>query len=173
MSDLKIDLNRKKLRKLLIVSSAFLMFSVFLLFQPQSVGLISNTLVIRVFAVMILCFSTLGLIYALRKSTNKNLGLFIDEQGITDNSSAYHFGLMEWQDIQNISLSENSKQPLILIEARDYDKYLNRIDSPVFRKAAAQNQILYGTPLIIWCSLLDVSPAKLETILKHELKNRK
>lgn len=175
MNQIKIELNKNKLTKLLIISSTACIAGFIIIIKPIwfTSGFISSTTVIRIFGVLVLLFFGLGLMYSLRKMKNKNLGLFIDNDGIIDTSSSFRFGLIDWQDIQNIRLDKSSKQPLILIESADYQKYLNRIESRVFRTAAEQNQKIYGSPLIIWCALLNTNPEELEILLNKELKEKK
>lgn len=175
MDQIHIELSKKKFRKLLFLSVFCFLLALFFVIKPTWFlsGFISSKTVIIIFGIIAILFFGPVLVYTLRKMSNKSLGLFIDENGITDYSSSFRFGLIEWQDIKNIQLINSSGKQLIMIETNQPEKYLNSIKSPIFRSAAEQNMKLYGSHLLIWCSLLEIQPKELESLLNNEFRKNK
>ncbi|MBW7870778.1 MAG: hypothetical protein H3C39_06945 [Flavobacteriia bacterium] len=170
-----IRLKKRKFIRLVVISLIFFILSLLFVTLPNLFlsKIISSKIVILAFGILGLLFFGLALTYSYRKLTNKNLGLLIDDEGLTDSSNAYRFGLIEWQDIKGFKRILVTNSNLILIETDQSQKYLQKIQSPVFLKVAEQNLNLYGTPLIIWCSLLDSDPLELENLLNSKLKSKK
>ncbi|MFA7617060.1 MAG: STM3941 family protein [Weeksellaceae bacterium] len=170
-----IRLKKRKFIRVAVISLIFFIMSLLFVAMPNLFlsKIISSKIVILVFGILGLLFFGLALMYSYRKLTRKNLGLLIDDEGLIDSSNAYRFGLIEWQDIKGFKRILISNSNLILIETDQPHKYLQKIQSPVFHKSAEQYLNLYGTPLIIWCSLLDSDPLELENLLNSKLKSKK
>lgn len=79
--------------------------------------------------------------------------LIIDEQGITDNSSALAIGFIPWKDIENVELRHMLNQTFISVEVKSHDAYLAKM-TPFQRylqkptsKWATLSSISLSTPL--------------------------
>jgi hypothetical protein len=136
-------------------------------------GVVIPKIFVVILGILGMLFFGIPLLYTTRKLTNKKLGLIIDEFGITNNSGAYNFGLIEWKDIQVFKLATSPDKQLILIETSKAEKYISRIKSPVFKKDVEQNQRLYGSSMVIRSHLLNANPSELEKLLNEELMKRK
>jgi len=86
-------------------------------------------------------------IYSIIKFLDKKVGLIIDENGITDNSSATSIGLIEWNDITEIRIANTPK--FILINVKNPEKYINKTKNKMKAMLMKMNMKMYGTPLII------------------------
>ncbi|MGT2832276.1 STM3941 family protein [Streptococcus halotolerans] len=72
--------------------------------------------------------------------------LIIDEQGITDHSSALAIGFIPWKDIENIEIRHMFNQIFISVEVTSHEAYLAKM-TPLQRHATKAN-LKMGYPLV-------------------------
>ncbi|WP_242258262.1 STM3941 family protein [Streptococcus thoraltensis] len=72
--------------------------------------------------------------------------LIIDEQGITDNSSALAIGFIPWKDIENVELRHMLNQTFISVEVKSHDAYLAKMTP--FQRYATKANLKMGYPLV-------------------------
>lgn len=106
-------------------------------------------------------FFGLGSIFILKNFFQQEPGLVINNEGITDNSSAVSVGFIPWEEITRIGSTEVFSQKFVLIFVDDPEKYLNRPSSEISRKAAKSNYNNYGTPITISANSLKINFKKL------------
>lgn len=116
----------------------------------------------------IVFFSGTG-IYGSRKMFDNNIGLIIDNNGITDNTNASSSGLIRWADITEIRTEQVMSTKFLLIYTNDPNGILERAKG-LKRKLMAGNMKMYGTPLSITSNTLKYDFNDLEILLKDRLK---
>lgn len=129
--------------------------------------------IIRIAGVAAVLFFGLGAVYILRKLFDKKVGLTIDEEGITDNSSAVSVGLIGWQEITGVETLEIVSNKIMLLHTNNPEKYMARATNMFSRKAMQTNYKMYGTPFSITANSLQIKYKELERLVCEELENRK
>lgn len=59
----------------------------------------------------------------------------VDENGVTDNTSALGFGLIEWKDIKKVQVAEINGIPAVCIALKDPEKYYPRLPKKIQAEA--------------------------------------
>lgn len=175
MKEIHIEQKKKRYFKIGIMASFFLVLSIIFIVFPSI--FLSKTINSKVFVVVSGVLGTLffGLVslYNWRKYLNSKLGIYIGEQGVLDLTSVFRFGWIEWEDIVGFKSHTVKGVPMIFIEVKEIEKYLNRLKSPILLKAAQNYQNAYQTPLFMSVKSLSKTQAEIEKILNTELKKRK
>lgn len=175
MSQIHIKLKKRKFYKFGIMSAFMLVLSFLFLFFPKAFtsNIITSTYLVSGIGIVGVAFFGIATLYNWRKILNSKLGIYISEEGMMDLTSVFRIGWIEWKDIVGFTTKKISKTEVICIETSNPEKYLERLKSPVLRKASEQNLRIYGTPFFINTSSLSMSSAELEKVLNEELKKRK
>lgn len=157
------------------MSAFMLLLSFLFLFFPKAFtsNIITSTYLVSGIGIVGIAFFGVAALYNWRKILNSKLGLYISDEGIMDMTSVFRIGWIEWKDIDGFTPKNISKTEVICIETSDPGKYLERLKSPIFRKASEQNLKIYGTPFFINTSSLSIRSEDLEKVLNLELKKRK
>lgn len=166
-----ISLSRFKLIKSLVISILFVLIGLWMiLFQPETGNPIFNAPLIKYGAaiVCIFFFSWAALALA-RKLGQKESGILIDENGITDRSSANSVGLIEWKDITGFSSAKMMRQKFILVQVTNPKNYIEKASSAVLKKSLEYNAGTFGTPIAISANALACKLPELEARLKKGL----
>ena len=152
-----------------------LVLSFLFLFFPKAFtsNIITSTYLVSGIGIVGVAFFGIATLYNWRKILNSKLGIYISEEGMMDLTSVFRIGWIEWKDIVGFTTKKISKTEVICIETSNPEKYLERLKSPVLRKASEQNLRIYGTPFFINTSSLSISSEELEKVLNRELNNRK
>lgn len=85
-----------------------------------------KSIVISTFAVIAILFFGFTAYYGIRKFGNKEAGLILDENGITDHSSASSIGFIPWSDITNITRLEIMNIITLMIHVKNPEEYINK-----------------------------------------------
>jgi hypothetical protein len=105
-----------------------------------------------------------------RKLQDNMPGLIIDEIGITDNSNPLAAGLILWRDVKDISVVEIGRQKLIMIEVYNPEKYIDRQNHFLQKKAMLYNLKMYNSPLSITANGLKCTFDELYVLIKNNLE---
>ncbi len=139
-------------------------------FQEHSTSLLRDPILLRVIGIFsILLFMATG-IFSFKKMFDNELGLVIDAEGITDNSSGVSVGLIEWKDITNIISQQIMTTKFLLIEVKDPEKYIAKAKNGITAKIMRANLKSYGTPLSISSNTLKYKFKKLEELIYTEFE---
>ncbi len=158
-NSIKIPLSKTKIILLTIGSLAFVVVGYFLLWDISGIA-------------AIIFFGATG-IYGIIKLLDKKIGLQIDNQGITDHSSATSIGLIEWQDISGIRSQRIKSQKFIMIDVIDAEKYISKASNKFKRSIMRANMKLYGTPISISSNALQCNFEALRKTVQAEFKRNK
>ena len=97
------------------------------------------------------------LIYIARKVFDKNLGLVLDERGLTDNGSALAAGYIPWSDINRIDTLRIHNQRFVLLFVSDPQQLISKQSGMFKRRMMSMNWKLYGTPVCLTTTGLKIS----------------
>ncbi|HOY20288.1 MAG TPA: STM3941 family protein [Haliscomenobacter sp.] len=172
---IEIPLSKTKLLLLLIGSLAFVALGVWLIISRSSPNepFWAEQLFSKLVGCAAILFFGSGAFWIIRKLFDRGPGLIIDEQGLTDNSSAISAGQILWTDIEAISVLEIQRQKLIMLQVKNPQDYIDKQPSGLKRKLMNMNFRMYGTPLSISSNGLKISFAELLKILNDQLAANK
>jgi len=170
-----IPLSKSKITLLLTGSIIFVILGMLFILYPERFLTIffRNEEIIRITGFSSVGFFGLCAIFYVIKLFDNKLGLIIDKHGIIDNSSGVSFGLIAWQDIQDITLLEIVRQKIILIMVSNPDDYIVRQKSGFKRKIMKLNYDNYETPIQITANGLKCSFDELFEIISSSFKKFK
>lgn len=174
MNKIEIPLSKTKTTLTLVGSIVFVILGIIFIITPNTFNppIIGNTMVIRIIGIVSVVFFGVISIFGLKKLFDKNLGLIIDENGITDNTNASSVGLIEWADITEIKAKQIISSKFLLIYTSNPSKYLDRVNK-IQRRLMIGNMKMVGTPLSITPNTLKFNFKSLEKLLKERLVEQK
>jgi len=168
----EIQLSKTKLLMMLIGSALFVGLGIWFVMNPAEIKPNRETFVSIVGIASILFFGAC-LLFITKKMFDTKIGLVIDENGINDNSSGVSVGLINWEDISGISASEIASSKFILIETTNPDKYINRANNGLAKRAMKANTKMYGTPISISSNTLKIKHKALLDIIERGYQKMK
>ena len=136
-------------------------------------GLTLSPETVRIIGVVGIVFFCAAGIFGIKKLFDKKAGLIIDEKGITDNTSALSTGLIEWKDINGITLSQVNSIKFLRIGVKNPEKYISKAKNRIKAKLMKINMNMYGSPIFITSNSLKYNFEELETIMQSEFKKNK
>lgn len=164
MTEIHIFNSKRKLL-LLVVGAAILTAASFLVLFIMSDEEIlradKNPLIARLAGAVGLVFFGCGGVWIWRKMFDPQPVLIINDEGITDLSSAINVGLIRWRNITNIRLVTMNKTQFIAIDINNSEEILSRMSS-VTKTLVQVSQQLVG-------SLINLSPTNTTYKLKDLL----
>lgn len=121
---------------------------------------------------VLIVFSICMLILILKKLFTKNIGLIIDEKGITDRTYGYSVGLIKWQDIEAIEIVKTKMYAFVYskalaIKVKDSQKYIEQAPKGWIQKILQSNQDFYKTPIALTSAPLKCSFKELEMWIRE------
>lgn len=174
MQKIEIPTSRTKLILILISSILFVVGGIYLTKNPEEFISLKfrNPEIIRIVGIVAVCFFGLVCIYVVPKLFDKKPGLILDDNGITDNSSAISVGLILWKDIISIRTIKVQSTKFLIIKVKNPKKYLS--GSSKFKNFLLKaNMKMYGTPLSISSNGLKYNFNNLEELVKMGFEKHK
>jgi hypothetical protein len=178
-SKIEIPISKKKIILLLIGSIILVIGAILMTIKPEKItlfhrmGFILSPETVRIMGVLgTVLFCAAG-VFGIKKLFDKKVGLIIDKNGITDNSSALSIGLIEWKDINGIELTQVNSIKFLRIGVKNPEKYINRAKNGIKAKLMKINMNMYGSPIYITSNSLKYNFEELETIVQSEFKKNK
>jgi hypothetical protein len=152
----EIALSKSKLTKLLIFSILFLFGGLWMIIkEPQTSNSLFNHPVIKAIAAYgSAIMGGIGIYFFSRKLFDNKPGLILSDEGITDNTSIFKFGLIPWSDIvevyeQSVQASVASKQYFLTVSLSDPEKYISKESNGLKKRMMMINLKSYGSPVHI------------------------
>ena len=178
---IEIPLSKKKIILLLLASIGFVVFGILFVYDPQifvseyrvRFKIFNNPEMIRIIGIVATLFFGMAGIYGIKKLFDKNVGLIVDSNGITDNSNASSIGIIEWSDISNIRTKQVMSTKFLLIDIVNPEKYIGKAKNGFQAKMMKANMNMYGTPLSITSNTLKYDFGELEKLIQTEYKRNK
>ncbi len=101
---------------------------------------------------IILCIGVVffgyGFVYLLKRMKQGKNILIVDENGITDNSSAISFGFIPWEDINDIKIVSMLNNDLIELSLNNEQEYIDKLPSLKRHMIAANKKLGYNAACI-------------------------
>ena len=108
METFTINFSRKKVLYLLLYSNIFLIAGLIFFFKNSEIAnefsKLNNTTLNKVFGVFILLIWLVAVLHLIKTYFSKKPGFIVDENGITNNSSAFPTKLFPWKDINSVEI---------------------------------------------------------------------
>lgn len=174
----EIALSKSKLTKLLLFCILFLGAGLWMLIaQPQTSNVVFNSPVVRNGAgILGVVMGLFGIYFFSKKLLDRQPGLIIDEDGLTDNTSAFTFGHIPWADVSEVcervvQASAASKQRFVTIRLKDPAPYILREPNAMKRKLLQLNAKNYGSPVHVSANNLQIKHADLLALITTAFKH--
>jgi len=175
---IEIPLRKNKIAGITISSFVFVIAGIWLFinandFQNHPLIFFRNPIVVKIMGIAGTLFFTATGIFGIKKLFDKKPGLIIDQNGITDNTSALSTGLIEWKDILEINTKQVMTTRFLLIKVKKPEKYLEKAKNGMKAKLMKSNMKIYGTPLSISYNTLKYDFKKLQDLIQTEFDKHK
>ncbi len=170
-NSIEIPLSKKKIMLGIIGSLAFVAIGVWFLVSPPQTSnpFWSNPQMLGFLGVASILFFGLCFVVFLNKIRQTQVGLVLDKEGITDNSSGVSAGKIPWKDITHLEVLQIHRQRMILIYVQQPQAYIDRQSNALKRMLMNANYQSYGTPISISTTALAISFDELEDYLRKGL----
>ena len=177
MNKIEIPINKTKLLFGIIASILLVLLSLWFFSQAEETAKTSvffffqNTFfnqIISGLGILIFGWTTL---YAIKKMNKNNIGLTIDDIGITDNSGILGAGLIKWTEITEIKTETYGTSKFLLVFVKEPNQFLENMKG-FKRKMMQGNMNTYGTPLSISPNTLKYDFNELERLLQEKLSKQ-
>ena len=123
------------------------------------------------FAILIGLFSIVffgwGFIILFKRLFTSHSLLIVDDQGMTDNSSALALGFVPWEDIENVQLRHMLNQTFISVSVKDQEAYLAKMST--LQRNATKANLKMGYPLI---NITLNTTGKNPNVIYQEIENK-
>lgn len=174
MKKIEIELSKTKAILAVICCFVFVVLGIVFALNPEKyVSLIyKNATFIRIIGILALVFFSVCLLYISIKLFDKKKGLTIDHTGITDNSSYVSNGLINWKDINSISIKTVKSTSFLLIFVKNPEDYIAK-EKNIKAFLMKANYKMYGTPICISSNSLKINFEDLRNIVETEFQKNK
>lgn len=169
MDEIKIGLSKRKLFFAFLSSAIFILLGFLFILRPEKYisYVFTNPELIRVSGFASLIFFGLCLICILFKAFDKNPGLVINQNGITDNSHFCSVGLIKWSQIKEIRTQQVMSTKFLLVDVLNPEHFI--LKSSSFKAWLMKaNLKMYNTPISINSNSLKHNFDDLEKLLHQE-----
>lgn len=172
---IEIPLSKNKLTLMLICSLIFISLGLWFVIKPPTIRnpIIGNPTLILTVGIAAILFFGLCAIFIAKKLPDKTPGLIINNQGVTDNSSGVSVGLIPWDDIKGINMTNVANQKFLMLVVKNPDEYINRQKGFIKKKAMQMNYKSYGSPISISANGLKCNFNELFRILQDKFNDVK
>ena len=160
MQSTKIPLSKSKVLFLLVISIIFLVMGYWLYgmdaAEIESRRRYNSPAFVHGIGIAAFIMGTFGCIVAVRKLFDTTPGLVLDENGLTDNSSAFSAGFIPWNEIAGIEVRQVQRQRILYILLADPEAYIAKF-SPLKQKLMRLNMRMAPSPVAVISNSLSVS----------------
>ena len=178
MEEVVINFSKKKVGLLCFAAIIFVILG-FYLFQIADTQTVFNSSFMKVFtkisSIIAIIFFGFASVYALIKLFDNKPALVINENGIIDNSSSTSAGLIKWENIVSISITEIFGifgQKILSIEINNADEIITK--QGILKKILMKlNNNFYKSPIQISSNALECNFQELYSILKEQLSSHR
>ena len=148
---IKIQYKKKNLIFTFIGGGIFVALGLWLVIKQPSISnpILGNPVVIFFIAVLSIIFFGSVAVFAFKKLFNGGPGITINSQGIIDDVGILPFGLIFWQDIQEVEVIEVRGQKFISLILKNPEEYILKEPNPILRISIKINYKWYGSPILI------------------------
>lgn len=170
MQEIKIQLSKTKLVAILLGSVLFVVIGFWMLQYSDRMHKLAP-LLIQIIAIAATLLSGLCGLYAIIKLFDNKPGLVINDKGIFDNSSAINTGLIKWENITHVYISEISGQEFLTIEVNNAEELFLR-QTGLKKLMLKWSKDWFGSPVQISSNALKCDFNELCEIIDSQLQAR-
>jgi len=148
---MEIPLSKSKLILTFAGSLLFVGLGIWFVLKPTTFAnpILHSPRIVFVVGLAAILFFGLCAIIIFRKLFDQRMGLIINSEGITDNSSGVSSGLIVWSNITGISTAQIQSQRFILIMVTNPEKYIEAQTGSFKKRMMKINYRMYQTPVCI------------------------
>ncbi len=162
---IEIPLSKVKLTMLIVAAIVFVIIGFWILiFQPKSI-IFRNQIFNSIMSIAGILFFGLGGLLLLLKLGDYKPGITIDKFGINVNAGSFSFGLIKWDDIEEIKETLYYNQKLMLILVKNPEYYIQGQNNAFKRKQMEMSLKYLATPITISANSLNCNFEELKSIL--------
>jgi hypothetical protein len=169
---LEIAIDKTKIIFAILASVMFIALGFWFVISFATMQTRFSPLLIQILGIASIVFFGLVLFYTIPKYFDKSPGLIFTNKGIVDNTNGTSVGLIEWDDIVEITAIEIWKTKAILLLTDKPEKYIEKANSSQ-DKIMRANLKMYGTPLCITPQTLKIDFEDLYDLILEELSSNK
>jgi hypothetical protein len=175
IEEIEVPLNKSLLRILFLVLLVFVAISFGFIFESGAFtsNKYDSAELIIVFGVVSLVVFVSGVFLLGKKLLSGQPGLVINNTGIIDNGTASSIGLVYWEDIASLKVTGVSGAKMFMLVVHDPQKYINKVNNKLAKGISILNNKIYGSPIVIPMSTLNVDVDDLEMRIRKALKKKK
>lgn len=129
--------------------------------------LFSSDLFAILIGLLSIAFFGWGFIILIKRIFTSYSLLIVDEQGMTDHSSALALGFVPWEDIENVQLRHMLNQTFISVSVKDQEAYLAKMST--LQRNATKANLKMGYPLI---NITSNTTGKNPKVIYQEIENK-
>jgi len=158
------QLSKNKIILLLIGAIVFVFLGLLLFLNAERVSngtFLRTPFQVKFWGVLSVVFFGLAAIYFIIKIFDNKQGLLLDNQGITDNSSAITIGFVDWKEVHYIEIINIMGQEMIAIHLKDENQYLLKVKNPIKKWLLKTNSQYFGGMMNISANALNASTDEL------------
>ncbi|MDQ3635851.1 MAG: hypothetical protein M3405_15300 [Acidobacteriota bacterium] len=170
----KIEMSKSTLVLSFLGTVLFMLLGFWMIIDSESFAMSkgSSPLIPIVIGILGVAFSGVCLVNILRLLFNRNAGLTIDQNGITDNSHSTSVGFIDWNDITGTKRVDIGVTRILLLFTDKPEKYISRAKTSRFRRVLEANNRKYGTPISIMSGTLEIKFGDLEKLILEKLETK-
>lgn len=177
MTPIQISFSKTKSVLLLLAALGFVIAGIWFVIDPASfadrgVRQYPEPIIFLIGIISVLFFGA-GFIIIFKKLFSGKPALILNDDGITDNTSATSVGLIEWGDVIGVNTFVISSTKLLVLEVNDPEKYINRSKSGISKRALQHNFRRYTSPVVLNVNNLAMKYDKVVELIERELSKRK
>lgn len=174
-NEIKISLDKSKLRFMVFLAFLFVIAGVWFITEPTKLitPLLPSRGAVIAVGVLSIAFAGICLVIIFQKIGDRNPGLVINADGITDNSSGVSTGLIPWSVIEQVTTARVKNQPFILLHVTDGEQRIAAERNAMKRQLMKINRRMYGTPVCISTGTLQCSFDELYRIINDSFERHK
>ena len=156
----------------IILSLLFIIGGSTLLLKPDILGThpFKDEYLFAICATIVLIFIAV-LIFLTYKVIKKTVGLIINEEGITEQISAFGVGIVRWEEISGFGIKKQIGIPFIVIYLKDREGFLERF-SGLKKTTLTKNAETFGTPVAVSTVMLKMKLSDLKSLFTIEGEKR-
>lgn len=170
MKEIIIPFSKKKIIQLILGSIGFIAVCFWLIQIAETQTRYNPQFVIAVSILGVLFFGSVGIVN-LVKFFERKQGLIINDEGIIDNSSAVCAGLIKWENITDVSITEVYRQKFITIHVNNAEEIIAK-QSGLKKFFLGLNQDHYNSPVQLSTNALKCNFQELHDTIKEQLNIR-
>lgn len=173
MQLIHIPVSKKKSMLRLMGALAFVATGVLFITRPFFFIRSDDPTVIKTVGYLCVVFFGIIAVGLFRALLNNKTGLFIDADGINDQSSGVSAGKILWDDIKSIRREQVEGQYFLIIAVKNPQDYIERQLNPLKKKAMVLSYQIYQTPVTISANFLNITFDELEQLVANSFRDAK